>query len=169
MTDSRQLFESVYERLHALATRKFRGASDRITLQPTALVHEAYLRLARADADAFRDREHFFAVAAGAMRQILVDQARRRNAAKRAGSWTRVTLEGVVASGHNDIVDVLALDDVVHRMAEANPRHARIVELVTFAGMTLPEVASALSVSLSTVEKDWRRARAFLRAELDAQ
>ncbi len=167
MSSPNQLFESVYERLHALATSRFRGQSAAVTLQPTALVHEAYIRLARADAAAFGDREHFFAVAAGAMRQILVDHARRRGAEKRAGGLTRVTLEGLEQATQGDPVDLLALDRIVTRIAQASPRQARIVEMLVFAGMTAPEIASVLAVSLSTVEKEWRRARAFIRAELE--
>jgi len=167
MNSPNELFESVYERLHALAEKKFRGQSAPVTLQPTALVHEAYIRLARVDAAEFADREHFFAVAASAMRQILVDHARRRGAEKRAGSWTRITLQGLAHEGDADPVDVLALDRVVTRIEQASPRQARIVELLIFAGMTAPEIAAVLDVSLSTVEKEWRRARAFIRVELD--
>jgi RNA polymerase sigma factor (TIGR02999 family) len=156
------LFVQVYGRLRRLADRVLMGAS---TLQPTALVHEVYLRLGR-PATAFSDREHFLAIAATAMRQIAVDHARRRRAAKRGSDWERVTLEGVPTQGGESALDVLDLDRVLGRLAELNPRQAKIVELRCFAGMTVQEVAEMLAVSIATVEKDWRQARAWMRLEL---
>jgi RNA polymerase sigma-70 factor (ECF subfamily) len=161
--DPSALFVQVYEGLRRLADRFLMGAS---TLQPTALVHEVFLRLGRQELGFYSDREHFLAIAATAMRQIAVDHARRRNAAKRGGDWARVTLEGVPAQGDGSTMDVLDLDRVLGRLAELSPRQARIVELRLFAGMTVAEAAQILAVSVATVEKDWRQARAWMRVEL---
>lgn len=166
MNETPDLFERVYGKLHALAERHFARQPPSVTLQPTALVHEVYLRLARHDMSAVNDREHFLALAATAMRQILIDETRRRKAAKRGDDWVRVTLEGVCAPREGGIVDMLVLDDLLTRLAALDPRHARVVELRVFAGMTVAEVARVLSISLSTAEKDWRKARAWLRVEL---
>jgi RNA polymerase sigma-70 factor (ECF subfamily) len=161
--DPSTLFVQVYEGLRRLADRFLLGAS---TLQPTALVHEVYLRLGRQEMGFYADREHFLAIAATAMRQIAVDHARRRRAAKRGGDWARVTLEGVPAQGDEHALDVLDLDRVLGRLAELSPRQAKIAELRLFAGMTVPEAAELLAVSVATVEKDWRQARAWMRVEL---
>lgn len=166
MNEPSDLFERIYDKLHALAKRHFARQPASSTLQPTALVHEVYLRLARHDMADINDREHFLALAATAMRQILIDEARRRKAAKRGDEWVRVTLDGVRSPREDAIVDTLVLDDLITRLTALNPRHARVVELRVFAGMTVAEVARVLSVSLSTAEKDWRQARAWLRAEL---
>ncbi len=170
MHETSELFERVYDRLRALAMRHFRSQSASVTLQPTALIHEVYLRLVRSDPDAFVDREHLLAVASTAMRQILVDQARRRKAVKRGGDFVRTTLTDVSAVRGDGVgdspLDVLVVDELLSQLAELSPRQARIVELRVFAGMTVAEVASLLSVSVTTVEKDWRRARAWMRVEL---
>ncbi|MCG8424668.1 MAG: ECF-type sigma factor [Proteobacteria bacterium] len=169
---SGDLFERVYDKLHALAKRHFRRQSSASTLQPTALLHEVFLRLARYEAAQFADREHYLAIAATAMRQILIDRERRRRAAKRGAGFTRIPLEDVeniddVNSRHRTaMVNALALDGIITHLAELNPRQARVVELRVFAGMTVPEVASVLSVGVSTIEKDWRQARAWMRAQL---
>lgn len=168
--DSSTQFERVYEKLHALACRHVRGRGRSPTLQATALVHEVYLRMVRQDAAAFTDREHFLAVAATAMRQILIDRARRRSAAKRGGGWAQISLNGVEAPGRSGaIVDLIVLDDRITRLAALSPRQARVVEMRVFAGMTLDEVASVLAVSTSTVEKDWRQAKAWLRLQLQQE
>jgi RNA polymerase sigma-70 factor (ECF subfamily) len=161
--DPSALFVQVYAGLRRLADRYLMGAS---TLQPTALVHEVFLRLGRQELGVCADREHFLAIAATAMRQIAVDHARRRNAAKRGGDWARVTLDGVPAQGAGNPMDVLDLDRVLGRLAGLSPRQAKIVELRLFAGMTVAEVAQLLAVSVATVEKDWRQARAWMRVEL---
>lgn len=167
MGDSSILFAQVYDRLRELARRRFEQKLAGATLQPTALVHEVYMRLAGQDPATFADREHFMAVAATAMRQIAVDQARRRNAAKRGSDWARVTLDGVPALREGASLDVLDLDRTLTRLAELNPRQAQVVELRMFAGMTVPEVAHQLDVSVTTVEKEWRQARAWMRVELE--
>lgn len=160
------LFEDVYGRLRELAHQRFRRARATSTLQPTALVHEVYVRMAQQDPAAFHDREHLLAVAATAMRQILIDQARRRHASKRGGDWARVTLGDLSSSQPDATVDVLELDRAITRLAELHPRQGRIVELRVFAELTVPEVARVLAVSTATVEKDWRQARAWLRVQL---
>ena len=159
-----ELVPQVYAELRALAGSYLRGRGGQ-TLQPTALVHEAFLRLVRADGSEWKDRAHFMAVAATAMRQILTDQARRRSASKRGGPRKeRVTLSNLPA--FESPVDVVALDDLLGKLARLDERQAKLVELRFFAGLTEEEVATALGVSLRTVQKDWRKAKAWLLAEL---
>lgn len=158
-------FVQAYERLRTLAERHY-FFSPSCTMQPTALVHEVYLRMAESEACEFRDDEHFLAVAATAMRQVMIDRVRRRKANKRGGGWARVTLQDVALAPGNAPVDLLVLDEVLARLATLDARQARIVELRVFGGLTVPEVAHALAVSVRTVEKDWRQARAWMRLEL---
>jgi len=158
-----ELLPLVYERLRGLAAAYLKRRPAH-TLQPTALVHEAFLRLCRQHAG-FRGQAHFCAVAATAMRQILTDHARRRHAAKRGGAPARVTLAELAADGAS-AVEVLALDEVLNRLAVLDARQARLVELRCFAGMKEDEIAEVLGVSLRTVQKDWRRVKAWLTAEL---
>lgn len=160
------LFPVVYDQLRRLAQGYLRQAPH--TLQPTALVHEVYLRVSRESA-APTDRSHFVAVAATAMRQILTDHARRKYARKRGGGAARVTLDGsALADGHGEgrAVDVLAVNDALERLAALSERQARIVELQFFGGLTVDEVAQVLEVSKSLVEKEWRRARAWIQSQL---
>jgi RNA polymerase sigma factor (TIGR02999 family) len=161
------LFPVVYAQLRRMAGSYLRGRPGDQTLQPTALVHEAFLRMCHRETP-FADRAHFIAVAATAMRQILIDRARRAAAKKRGEAPRRVTLEGRALSSGPPLcpVDVLALDAALRRLAELSPRQARIVELQFFGGMTTAEVAEVLGVSTSLVEKDWRRARAWIRSAL---
>lgn len=162
-------FEAVYEQLRAIASRHLRGAQAP-TLQATVLVHEAWLRIAAAPTPPlFRDRAHFSALAARAMRQVLVDHLRRRNADKRGGGWERVTLSGVVDASDRDRVDVLALDRALSELQALSPRQASIVELRYFGGLSVPETAACLEVSTSTVEKEWRAARAWLGVALSGE
>ncbi len=165
-TETSALFENVYDRLRELAHQRFRSARPSATLQPTALVHEVYVRMAKQDPSAFHDREHLLAVAATAMRQIMIDQARRRQASKRGGDWARITLGDVISPRQDDAVDLLELDRVLTRLTELHARQGRIVELRVFADLTVPEIARVLGVSTATVEKDWRQARAWLRVQL---
>jgi RNA polymerase sigma-70 factor (ECF subfamily) len=168
MTDISTHFERVYSQLHSLAEQRFRGQQAGGTLQPTALVHEVYVRMARLDTDEGLDREHFLAIAATAMRQILVDHARRVNAAKRGGDWARITFDDAVAlRAQAAPVDVLDLDRVLTELAALSPRQAQIVEQRVFAGMTVKEVALSLNVSEGTVQKGWRQARAWMRVALE--
>jgi RNA polymerase sigma-70 factor (ECF subfamily) len=160
-------FETAYPKLHALAERLFRRQPSTSTLQATALVHEVYLRFARLDPDGIKDREHFMAMAATAMHQILTDRARRRNASKRGGGGGQISLAFPRVLGPGTVCDVLLIHDLITRLSELDPRQARVVEMRIFADMTVPEVAKVLSVSVATVEMDWRKARAWMRAELD--
>jgi RNA polymerase sigma-70 factor, ECF subfamily len=162
-------FPEVYAQLRALASR-YLSAGSAPTLQPTALVHEAWLRLASAggEAPAWRDRSHFCAVAARAMRQALVDHLRRSRADKRGGGLERVTLTGVLGHDPGAGVDVLALEDALAQLQALDARQARIVELRFYGGLSVPEAAECLGVSVSTVEKEWRAARAWLGLALSA-
>ena len=165
---SSEAFAIVYDRLRALADRRFQGAAGQApTLQPTALVHEAYLKLASSSGLTWNDEEHFCAVAATAMRQILTDYARQRSSVKRGGQRARVTLGDVANPEAADAVDLLALDEALQQLAELDARQARIVELRFFGGLTNEQAAHALGVSRATVENDWRRARAWLIRTLE--
>jgi RNA polymerase sigma factor (TIGR02999 family) len=155
----------VYRELRAIARARFRQESPGHTLQPTALVHETFLKLQGQGRVHWQSRGHFLSVAAHLMRRILIDHARERGAAKRGGGRQRVTL-GDVALEIDGEVDVLALDAALERLAAEDPRSARIVELRFFAGMTVAETAAALGVSEPTIKRDWAFARAWLAEEL---
>jgi RNA polymerase sigma factor (TIGR02999 family) len=154
----------VYEELRQLAAARMRGERKDHTLQPTALVHEAFTRLVDSDVP-WVDRGHFFAVAATTMRRILVDHARARGRAKRGGNVIHVSLEDSREDPPGPI-GIEALDDALCALAGFDERKARIIELHYFAGLTHPEIASALDLSPSTVDRDLRLARAWLRREL---
>ena len=155
-------FGAVYGELRAIAASYFRGRSPDHTLQPTALVNEVYLKLGNAES---KDRAHFLALAATAMRQILIDHARKKNRMRRGGGQQRVTIGG--RAGESDSpLDVLALDEVLDRLAAINEVQAKIVELRLFGGLTMAEIAEATSSSVRTVERHWRFARAWLASEL---
>jgi RNA polymerase sigma-70 factor, ECF subfamily len=155
------LLPVVYEQLRALAGKYLRSAS---AIAPTSIVHEAYLKL-RQGSPQWEDREHFCAIAATAMRQVLVDRARKRATARRGGQWERVSLSFAL-DVHAEALDLEALDAALTQLSALDARQARIVELRYFGGLTVPEVARHLGVSASTVEKEWRRARAWLGATL---
>jgi RNA polymerase sigma factor (TIGR02999 family) len=159
-----RLFTSVYDQLKSIARRQLRLGGRTPTLGATALVHEAYLRLIDQTRTDWKDRGHFFAVAARAMRQITIDQARRRGAAKRGDGSVRVTLEPELAGASAPLDDVLAVDAALERLAAVSPRLVETVELLFFAGLTVDEAAEALSSSPSTVKRDWRKAKALLLA-----
>lgn len=155
-----RLFPLVYAELRAMADRQLRGEAVGHTLQATALVHEAYLKLAAPDgAAAWSDRAHFFGIASRAMRQVLVDHARRRRAGKRGGAWSRTTLSGKPLALDTDPEELLALDAALEGL---EPRQREIVEMRFFGGMTEEEVAAALGVSDRTVRREWVKARAWL-------
>ena len=151
----------VYEELRRLAASQMRGERHDHTLQPTALVHEAFARLVDAEVP-WQDRGHFFSTAARMMRRILVDHARAKRRDKRGGDWVQVTLEGLGVA----VPDIVPLDQALQRLAEHDPRKATIIDLSYFAGLTQAEIAKTLDVSLATVERDLRFARAWLRNEL---
>ena len=163
------LLPAVYAELHAQARRAMRRESEGHTLQATALVNEAFLRLVDQQRVAWRNRAQFFGVAAQLMRRILVDHARTRNAEKRGGGATPTTLAGVAAAEPAEAagaVDVLALHEALERLAALDPEPARVVELRYFGGLTFEETAAALGVSPATVKREWAVARAWLRREL---
>jgi RNA polymerase sigma factor (TIGR02999 family) len=160
-----QLLPLVYEELRRLAAARMRGGRGSDTLQPTALVHEAFLRLVGQSID-FHDRGHFFAVAARAMRMVAVDHWRAHGALKRGGDQAREVLEEGQAAVEPPSVDLMALDDALSRLEQMNPQQARVVELRYFGGLSLEEIAEALDRSRSSVFRDWRAARAWLYSEL---
>ena len=157
----------VYDQLRAIAANKMRAEGTDHTLQPTALVHEAFLRLVEQDQVQWQGAAHFCAVAASMMRRILVDHARAKAAGKRGGGAKRVVLDEAFAPAHgSDPVDVVALDDLLQHLASLNERHARVVELRCFGGLGVKETAEVLGVSPATVKNDWRTARAWLMSQL---
>jgi len=160
------LLPQVYEELRSLARRNLRRERAGGSIQATALVHEAYLRLKKDKHPAWQNRTHFFALAATAMRRILIERARARAAEKRGGSQVRVTLDDAVAAGFTPCLDVIALDETLTRLAEFDSQQARIVELRFFAGLSLEDAAEEIGVSLATVKRDWTMAKAWLRHEL---
>lgn len=166
------LLPLVYGELRKLAQRLMRGERSDITLQPTALVAEAYLRLVDMDV-AWNDRVHFFAVAANLMRRILVDEARRRQAQKRGGVERPLSLDELVAQGfelaHIGLdSELLLLDQALTRLEELDPRKGKVIELRCFAGMTIEETAQVVGVSHATVERDLKMAKAWLAKEMTA-
>jgi len=163
-----RLLPLVYEELRALAAHHlWRERSDH-TLQPTALVHEAYLRLVEQDRVQWKGKAHFFAVAAEAIHRVLVDHARKKKAAKRGSGWNRITLsdsDAAATCGRNEL-DLLALDEAMNELRGLHERQFRVIELRFFAGLTEKEAAYVLSVDRSTVADDWAAAKAFLSARL---
>lgn len=165
-----RLLPLVYEELRAVAGNLMSAERANHTLQPTALVHEAYIRLAGAGATEWKGRAHFMAVAARAMRRLLINHARDRRAAKRGGGdWSQVTLDEAVALAEERVVDVLVLEEALERLAELSERQAKLVELRFFGGLTLEESAEILGVGLTTVKGEWRIARAWLAQELASE
>jgi RNA polymerase sigma factor (TIGR02999 family) len=161
-----QLMPVVYEELRRRARAYFRREQVGHGLQPTALVHEAYLRLIRQDRVIWENRAQFYGVAAQMMRRILVDHARARGMAKRSGQWTRVSLVDVAAAHHPDDVDVLDLHAALDELAAFDPRKSQVAELRFFGGLSLEETGHVLNVSIATVEREWRAARAWLYSRL---
>lgn len=161
-----KLLPLVYDEFRALARHYLAQERANHTLQPTALVHEAYMKLVDQTRVDWQGRSHFFAVAAQAMRRILVDHARSRQRDKRGGGRARVVLDEDVALSPQKDEDVLALDEALEKLATLDPRQAKVVELRFFGGMSVEEVAEALNVSKRTVEGDWTFARAWLSREL---
>jgi RNA polymerase sigma factor (TIGR02999 family) len=159
----------VYEELRHQAARYLRRERPGHTLQTTALINEAYLRLIDAKDVHWQSRAHFFAIAANLMRRILVDHARRRDAEKRGGSHIRLTLDDALGVSKEPDVDVLAIDEALNRLANFDPQQARVVELRFFSGLSVDETAEALGVSPKTVKRDWSVARAWLRREIGGE
>ena len=161
-----RLFELTYDDLRHLARSYLDGDTPGNTLQPTAVVHEVFLKLINHEKVDWRSRSHFFAIGATAMRQVLVDHARRRTAAKRGAGRTRVSLDERLTVSVEQEEDVLELDEAIERLSQIDERRARIVEMRFFAGMTLEEIATVLGVSQRTVKRQWAATSSWLRAEL---
>ena len=161
-----RLMPLVYDKFRALAGNYLRSQQQGHTLQPTDLVHEAYLKLVDQERVDWNGRTHFFAVGAKAMRQILVDHARGKGREKRGGGRQRVELQDQLAIATDKPEEVLAIEEALTKLAELDPRQAKIVELRFFGGMTAEEIAAVLGVSRQTVQKQWRYARAWLQWEL---
>ena len=160
------LFAIVYEELRRLARHQLRLAGGQNTLSTTDLVHEAFLKLEVGREKEWDGRAHFFGAAARAMRQVLVDFARRRGAAKRGGSWQVVSLSGAEIDLQIEADEILALDEALNRLDAVNPRLRQVVELRFFAGIPEHEIAPILGVSIRTVERDWLKAKLLLLREL---
>ena len=156
------LLPLVYAELHAMAHRRLTPGARDVTLDTTALVHEAYVRLFDRSRLEWTDRRHFFSVAAIARRQIIVDHARRRGAAKRGGELRRVDLEASNLAVDQQADEIVALNDALSRLSQLDERLGRIVELRFFGGLSVEEVAEVMDMSERTVKRDWRKARALL-------
>jgi RNA polymerase sigma factor (TIGR02999 family) len=161
-----ELLALVHDELHALARSAMRRQGANHTLQPTALLNEAWIRMAGSGGE-LRDREHFLATAARTMRTVLVDHTRRRRAAKRDAGGERAPLEAVVLEWETDQLDLLALDEALAELETLGPELVHLVELRFFAGLTHPEIAAATGASLRRVERDWAFARDWLRTKLE--
>jgi RNA polymerase sigma-70 factor (ECF subfamily) len=162
-----ELVPVLYDELRRLASYHLRHERPNHTLQPTALVHEAYLRLVDQKQVHWQNRSHFFGIAAQQMRRILVDYARNHQAAKRGGAVAKVTLDEAMIVSTENPTEILAVDETLSRLAAFDPQQARIVELRVFGGLTVEEVAEALGISPATVKRDWNVARAWLTREIN--
>lgn len=161
-----RLMPLVYDELRRLASRYLARERPDHTLQPTALVHEAYLRLVDQTKVNWQNRAHFFAVAASMMRRILVDHARSHNAQKHGGQRQKLSLDEAISFSKGKDLDIVALDDALGDLARLDPEQSRIVELRFFGGLTLEETAEVTGVSLSTVRREWEMAKAWLYDQL---
>ncbi|PYR24836.1 MAG: RNA polymerase subunit sigma-70 [Acidobacteria bacterium] len=164
-----QLLPLVYAELRAIAARQLRSERVGHTLQPTALVHEVYLRLVDQRHVNWRDRAHFFGAAAQVVRRILIDHARRHVASKRGGGVQCVSIDEAKEAAAPNEIPILAFDHALDRLEEADLDLARLVELRAFGGLTIEEAACVLKVSTSTVERNWRTAKAWLKRELGSE
>lgn len=167
--DAQHLLPLVYEELRRIAGWCLRGERIGHTLQRTALVHEVYMRLTRGEEPAWNDRGHFFAIAARAMRQVLVDYALHRRTEKRGGGWERVPLDEAVRLYELPSIDLIALNEALEKLQTFDKMQAQIVDLRFFAGLTVPETASALHLPVRTVEREWSFARAWLRSQISGR
>lgn len=162
-----QLMPVIYQELHKIAGSYLRRERAEHTLQPTALIHEAYLRLVGSNVPSFRSRSHFYGVAAHMMRQILVEHARTRGAAKRGGGERKVSLDDVTLFSAERTADLVALDDALTTLGAFDERKSTVIELRFFGGLSLDETAEALGVSVATISRELRLAQAWLQRELD--
>lgn len=160
-----ELLPLVYDSLRHIAQNRLRNEREAHTLQPTALVNEAYLKLVDQSVS-WQSRAHFFGVAARLMREILIDHARARQRTKRGGEWQRISLTDAETIAQEQTIDLLTLDDALQRLALVDSRKSLVVELRFFGGLTLEETAEVLRISTPTVEREWRAARAWLQTEL---
>jgi RNA polymerase sigma factor (TIGR02999 family) len=163
-----EVFEVVYPRLREIARARRRGWAGAETVGTTGLVHEAYIKLAGAGTGRFDNRAHFYATAAKAMRQVLINYAERRSAKKRGGGATDVTLYEGDAATDNALDELLSLNDALEKLSGLSERQAQVVECLFFAGLTIEETGEALEVSPATVKRDWSTARAWLYREMSA-
>ena len=161
-----RLMPLVYDELHKLARNYLRRENRNRTVEPTALVHDAYVKLVNQSGVSWQNRAHFFGMAAKLMRNILVDYARLNLAAKRGGGQFRVSISKAERIGTTRDVDLMALDDALKMLATTHPEHSRVVELRFFGGLTIEETAEVLCLSHATIEREWKYARAWLRREL---
>jgi RNA polymerase sigma-70 factor (ECF subfamily) len=164
-----KLIPLVYDELHRLASRYLRRERPDHTLQTTALVHEAYLRLVNEKNGNWQNRVHFFAVASQLMRHILVDYARGHNAAKRGGDYAKVSFDEAMIVSEEKSADLMALDEALSNLAAIDPEQSRVVELRVFGGLTVEETAEALGVSPRTVKREWSMAKAWLHQQIRKQ
>jgi len=162
-----QLLPIVYQELHRLAQHYLRGENPDHTLQPTALINEAYLRLVKQDFPEWQSRRHFYGVAAQLMRQILVEHARARAADKRGGGEQKYSLDEALTFSEDKAAELIALDDALGALAQFDERKVRIIELRYFGGLSLEETADALGISIATIGHEMRLARAWLRREME--
>lgn len=170
LTQPDEVFPLLYDELRKQAHCHLRRERPGHTLQTTGLINETYIKLREQRNFEWESRAHFFAICAILMRRILVDYAKSKHRAKRGGYAEHLTIDGLaLADGHKADVDVLALDDALNRLAQLDPAQARIVELRYFSGFTIEETASVLGVSDSTVKREWRVAKAWLRHDLEEQ
>ena len=160
-----ELIPLVYDSLRRIARRRLREEYAAHSLQPTALVNEAYLKLVEQEVS-WQSRAHFFGVAARLMREILIDYARARQRLKRGGEWQRISLTAAENIAQEQAIDLLQLDEALTRLAAFDPRKSHVVELRFFGGLTLEETAEVLRLSTPTIEREWRAARAWLHTEL---
>ena len=163
-----RLMELIYPQLKRLARSQFRGERRDHDLQPTALVHEAYLRLVAHENHTWESRAHFYAAAANVMRRVLIDHARARAAHKRDGHQLAMTLDPAIALTVQPSVELIDLDEALSELETLSPRQARVVELRYFTGLSVPEVAHTLGLNPRSVDRDWAAARAWLRVRLGA-
>lgn len=161
-----RLYAAIYQRLHAMARGRMRGVPPTDTLQPTALVHEAWMRMIGRQAEGYSGRRHFFALASRAMHDIVVEQARRHETRRRGGSWKRVDLGDHAATSGTSTHDMLALSDALTALKAAHPEAWEVVMLRFFGGLSHGEIAKALDLSLSKVRREWAYAKAWLHRKL---
>ncbi len=164
-----ELMPLVYNELHRIARRSWNWQNQGNTLQPTALINEAFLKLAGAENASYENRNHFIAVACTAMRQILVNHALSRRAAKRGSGGVTVSLDDVQLAVHQEAAEVVALHEALERLQALDPRKSKVVEMRYFGGLSMEEIAEALGVSLVTVNRDWRLARTWLSREISGE